>query len=216
MALFLGTENYSKFKPYLEGRVDYANTNDDLDVTECLFKKIDTGVAILFALKNIKICFKPEQYQENQLCYLILHKEKYEVWTKENPKTPTEPTELELFLLDLILEKKVVELDKLYTGTISLNSSSSVIEAVKQFEKYDILLKLTEKEGDPLFLKDATESKNGFGKGGYAKNQTEYEKLQDRTKWIMEQCGQPSDTKLKDFDPTTIDAVAAMLSFIFN
>jgi hypothetical protein len=214
--LFLGTENYSKFKPYLEGRIDYANTNDDLDVTECMFRKIDAGVLVLFALKNIKACFKSEQYTENQLCYLIIHSEKYETWTKENPKTPVEPTELELFLLDIILDKKAVELDKLYTGTLSLNSGAAVLSAVKATEKYSIILNLAEKEGVPDFLKDAVESKGGFGKGGYPKGQTEYEKLTDRIKWLMKQCGQPEDTLLKDFDPTTVESVAALLTFIFN
>jgi hypothetical protein len=216
MALFLGQEKWSKLPPYLEGRVDYADTNIDLDVSECMFKKVDSGVAILFALKNVKICFKPEQYTENQLCYLIIHSEKYEVWTKDNPKTLTEPTPLELFLLDIILDKKAVELDKVYAGTISLNSGEAVIEAVKETEKYSILLKLTEKEGDPNFLKEAVESKNGYGKGGYAKGQTEYEKLTDRTKWLMKQCGQPEDTLIKDFDPTTVESMTAIMMYIFN
>lgn len=214
--LFAKEEKWSSHPPYLEARVNFADANDDLDVTECKFQKVDKGVLVLFALKNIKCLNKSEQYTENQLFSMLIHNEKYEVWTKENPKTPTEPTDLELLLLDIILEKEFVKLDTLYTGTLSFNSGATVLNAVKKKEAYDVFFALEEKEGDPDFLKAAVEGKNGFGKGGYAKGQTEYEKLTDRTDWLMVQCGQPKGTLLKDFDPTTVESISAVMSFIFQ
>jgi hypothetical protein len=213
--LFIGEEKYSKIKPYCEARANMSDVNLDIECSEVMFKKFDDNVVILFALKKANSIYKPESVTPNQLLALTLHTKTYETWTKDNPKTPTEPSELELLLIDVILNKKIVEFDKLYSGTICFNSMPSVVSAVKAMEKYDIFIKVEPKEGEAEFLKEAVQSTNGYGKGGYAKGQTEAEKLNDRTKWLMKHCGQPEDTLIKDFDPTKVEAVIAIASIIF-
>ncbi|MFB2921193.1 MULTISPECIES: hypothetical protein [Aerosakkonema] len=91
---------YSGFPGYKELSVDFSKINTSIEVKEGVIKKYDKFIVIFMVTDKIDDLWKPEEFKPSEPVLLVIHTSTYERWTKDNPKTPTEPSELELAIAE--------------------------------------------------------------------------------------------------------------------
>ena len=96
---------YSGFPGFKELGIDWEKVNLSLELTEAAIKVYDDVIVLIFKTEDIPDLYKPELFKPLEPTLLIVHRTEYTRWTKDNPKTPTQPFELEVALADYILKQ---------------------------------------------------------------------------------------------------------------
>jgi len=129
---------YSGFPGFKELGIDFAKINLMIEMREAVVKKFDKMYVIFFATNSIDDLWKPEEFKSDEPVLLVIHTETYTRWTKENPKTPTEPTPLETAMVKWIETNWSAEIGAPFKGTLYLMSalakSLNKVEGVKLFD----------------------------------------------------------------------------------
>jgi len=197
--LMIGKSEYSSCKPYIEVNTDFSTVNSDLHVEEAVFEKIESGYILKFKASKMTDVMK-DAFKESELYYLIFHTSEYTRWTKENPKSPTQPQLLEKVISGYFETEAGKEiLGKPFKAEITLTSAESYLNKVVKLEAYDMLLDKFELLEEAPSLVDAT-FQAAKGKGySAAKTESELEKLNGRLGFVSALLGDTAnDAKLPE------------------
>lgn len=188
MTVFLGKTDYSAYKGFAAIEADFRNVSGTISAQEICIKKHsgDDGYVIFMAADKITGMWKPETLKAGTLCYWHIHSKQYTRWTKENSKTPTEPSPLELTWIKFLESeegKKLLDIPQ--TGNINLGISEKILDFVTQNKEWVLLAEL-QSIPELKLLKDIPEASGTSGgkKGGSSHSQKEGEKLTDRFNFL--------------------------------
>lgn len=221
MSVFIGNPAYSPVNGYAEIQGDMSVVNSTVHVTEGKVLKLDGGYAFCMIAKGITDMSKADSFKADTPVCWIAHSKEYTRWTKDNPKTVTQPTELETTLIQWLESDGSQWLEKSFKGELHLNGSSGVLHAVKKNNFWDALATFTECE--PSLVKDLAVGSSS-GKRGGGSGQTEQSRLADRLAFITtnvgaygEKCTNLSElafglTAMKSESPEAYDILMQLLA----
>lgn len=182
---------------------NYDGINDSIGFTEYVIKETDDKYFIVGWANSIEeFNNKSDSYLDSGYIYVEIHKKPYKQWDYKT-KTETERSvdEVEQVICHAILQE-LIHTDTVYSGYLQLGTSRPIknLLALNTFEPEDLgsilqMCLMVNPVKDPQLITPEVDisvvaggnlANNGTGKKQFSKV-TEYQKLQDREKFLIEQ-----------------------------